>query len=144
LMANVRSELGIVYQSLGDYPKALEHHRHALDIRKKKSSGMNYDLVCSLNNVGLCYNLTGQYAKALEYTQRAYEGMIQVHGEGSIFVIGALINLGGITDKLGKYKEAITYFNQALQIRTKNQNEEDDLETAKIYNNLGGSRKRSS
>jgi CHAT domain-containing protein len=63
------NNIGLVYQGLKQYQKALDSHQQALNIAKmigKKSSEGK-----SLNNLGLVYASLRQYEKALEYHQKA-------------------------------------------------------------------------
>ena len=63
------NNIGLVYDSWGQYPKALEYYERSLAITRKlrdvKVEGV------TLNNIGLVYKSWGQYPKALEYYEKS-------------------------------------------------------------------------
>jgi tetratricopeptide (TPR) repeat protein len=61
----VLSSLAVVYEALGDYPKAIEYHEQRLAIaREIGDRGVEAQVMGSLKIA--CYAL-GDYAKILEY-----------------------------------------------------------------------------
>ncbi|MCP4696799.1 MAG: tetratricopeptide repeat protein [Gammaproteobacteria bacterium] len=107
------SNLGVVYNDLGQYAKALEYYEQALVIRRKigdrKGVGNN------LTNIGVVYKNLGQYAKALEYYEQALLIKREIgdrKGEGN-----NLTNIGVVYKNLGQYAKALEYYEQALLIK---------------------------
>ncbi|MBG1270727.1 tetratricopeptide repeat protein, partial [Nostoc sp. WHI] len=109
------NNIGGIYDSLGQYPKALEFFQQALAIRQQISdrSGVGE----SINNIGLIYSRLGQYPKALEFYQQAL-AIIKPIGERS-GVGNTLNNIGFIYSHLGQYPKALEFYQQALAIREK-------------------------
>jgi CHAT domain-containing protein/tetratricopeptide (TPR) repeat protein len=107
------NNIGLVYESVGQYPKALEFFSQALAIRKDigdKAGEGN-----SLNSIGAVYNYLGQYPKALEFYQQALaisKDIGDKAGEGT-----TLGNIGVVYNSLGQYPKALDFFSQALAIR---------------------------
>lgn len=67
------NNIGMVYQYIGDYAKALEFLFKALVIKKKDSNGNNRSIAMTYHNIGALYSRKGDYNKALEYEIKALE-----------------------------------------------------------------------
>ncbi len=63
---NCYNLLGVVYNELEEYQKAIIYHRKAIVILKASSNDESL-LEASLNNIGLVYQKNGDYQKAIEY-----------------------------------------------------------------------------
>ena len=61
--------LGTVYYSLGNYPKAIDYHQQSLAIQRKLKNRRG-EALC-LNNLVTAYRYMGEYAKATEYEQQS-------------------------------------------------------------------------
>jgi len=57
--------IGLIYNSQGNYSKALEYNLKALDIREKILGQTHSDYANSLNSIGLTYDNLGDYDKSL-------------------------------------------------------------------------------
>jgi CHAT domain-containing protein/tetratricopeptide (TPR) repeat protein len=106
------NNLGVAYQSLGSYPKAIEYQEQQLAIARviKDRQGEGR----ALGNLGNAYHALGNYPKAIEYQEQslAIARVIKDRqGEGR-----ALGNLGNAYDALGNYPKAIEYQEQQLAI----------------------------
>jgi len=106
------SSLGILYDQIGSYKKAIEFHEQALVISKeigdRRGEGNH------LGNLGLAYSHLGQVEKAIEYYQKALVISKEIgdrRGEGA-----DLGNLGNAYSHLGQVEKAIEYYEQALLI----------------------------
>ncbi len=107
------NNIGLVYDNLGQYPKALEFYQQALAILTK--IGDKAEEGNTLNNIGLVYRKLGQYPKALEFYQQALAISTQIGdkaGEGN-----TLSNIGVVYHNLGQYPKALEFYQQALVIR---------------------------
>ena len=111
-VGNSLNNIGSIYSSLGQYPKALEYFHQALAIRQQ--IGDRAGVGNSLNNIGLVYSSLGQYPKALEYYQQALAIIKQIGDRAGVG--NSLNNIGGIYDSLGQYPKALEYYQQALAI----------------------------
>ncbi|HJD63282.1 MAG TPA: tetratricopeptide repeat protein [Rickettsia endosymbiont of Degeeriella rufa] len=65
--------IGIAYQKLGQFSKALEYLEEALKIRQALYQVDHPDIANSLNNVGLVYKDLDNISKGLEYFKKALE-----------------------------------------------------------------------
>ena len=109
---NVLANLGLVYDSQGDYTKAIEYYQQSLAILQKIKDRLGEEAV--LSNLGLAYNNLGDSAKAIEYYQQSLAIAKDIKdrlGEGT-----SLSNLGLAYDSQGDYAKAIDYHQQHLAI----------------------------
>ncbi|XP_074612529.1 uncharacterized protein LOC141866888 [Acropora palmata] len=104
--------LGIAYQSLGDYKKAIEYYKKHLTIAKeigdRAGEGGAY------GNLGISYRSVGDYQEAIEYHEKCLKIAKEIGnraGEG-----GAYGNLGNAYRSLGDYQKAIEYHEKHLKI----------------------------
>jgi signal transduction histidine kinase len=66
--------LGLVYNELGDYAKAIEFHNKALTSIDDETSPVEFQSkATSLNNMGLVYQNLNQYKNAIPYFQKGLE-----------------------------------------------------------------------
>jgi CHAT domain-containing protein len=106
------SNIGLVYDDLGSYPKALEYYQQALKI--KKELGDKRGIGNNLTNIGVVYSNLGSYPKALEYYQQALAIDKEIgdkRGEGK-----DLGNIGVLYKNLGKYQQAKKAFQDSATI----------------------------
>jgi tetratricopeptide (TPR) repeat protein len=104
--------LGIAYDSLGEYRRAIECHEQSLvlarEIGDRRVEG------AALGNLGLAYDSLGGYRRAIEYHEQNLALARQI---GDRRVEGqALGNLGNAHHSLGECRQAIEYHEQALVI----------------------------
>ena len=104
--------LGVAYQSLGDFKQAIKYHNQCLSIAKelgfKAGEGQAY------GNLGIAYDSLGDYKQAIMYHNQHLSIAKELRdkaGEG-----GAYGNLGIAFDNLGDFNQAIMYHNQHLSI----------------------------
>jgi CHAT domain-containing protein/Tfp pilus assembly protein PilF len=107
------SNLGMVYNNLGEYRRALDYYQQALEIQREigDKGGVGNNLM----NLGVVYDNLGEYRKALDYYQQALAIFRQIgdkHREGA-----GLNNLGVVYMNLGEYRRALDYYQQALKIQ---------------------------
>jgi tetratricopeptide (TPR) repeat protein len=105
--------LGNAYSSLGQYDKAIEHHRQALGIAREIPADRQMESA-ALGNLGVAYKNLGQYGKAIEHHRQALGIAREIGdraGEGAW-----LGNLGSAYGLLGEYGKAIEHYQFALAI----------------------------
>jgi tetratricopeptide (TPR) repeat protein len=134
--ADSYNNLGVVYDNLGDYNKALEYHFKALEIRKAVLGENHSDTAISYNNIGNVYSYLGEYDKALEYYNKALEITKAVLGENHADTASSYNNIGVVYDELGDYDKALYFKNKALEIQKEVLGEKHP-DTAMSYNNIG-------
>ena len=75
-LATNYNNIGAIYQSKGDYDKALEYYQKSLKITEQ--IGDQAGLATTYNNIGLICKSKGDYDKALNYAQRAFSIFEQI------------------------------------------------------------------
>jgi len=109
--ASTLSNLGRVYNNLGQKDKALEYLNQSLPLWRE--AGNRSGEAETLDSIGRAYADMGQGAKSLEYFQHALELFGQ---EGEIGGAGlVLCNLGKAYADLGQKQKALDSYNRALE-----------------------------
>ena len=110
------NQLGLVYDSMGEYEKALSSHERSLEIRKIALPPNHSDLATSYNNIGLVYNNMGEYEKALSSHERTLEirkiALPLNHPELAV----SYNNIGLVYGSMGEYTKALSSCERALEI----------------------------
>ena len=108
--------LGAIYNATGDFSKALDCDRQALDIRIKNYGIVHPNVALSYDNIGLCYYYLGDYLSALKYIQKAEDVQIETLDSNNIVLSTTYNNFGLIYSQLSDYKKAIAYYEKAKNI----------------------------
>ena len=135
-MALSYNNIGFIYDSLGNYDRALEYYTKALAIRKRVFGEDYPDTAMSYNNIGSIYDSLGNYDRALEYYAKALAIRKRVFGEEHPDTALSYNNIGFVYSSLGNYDRAFEYYTKALVIQ-KRVFGEDHADTAMSYNNIG-------
>ncbi len=125
------NNIGEVYNSLGEYPKALDYYQQALAIHKQVGNKLMEGT--TLHNIGLVYENLGEYTLSLDYYQKSLAIKKQIGdkvGEGT-----TLNSIGEVYNNLGEYPKALDYYQQALAIHKQ---VGDKLMEGTTLNNIGG------
>ena len=112
-------ELGEANRNQGQYPKAIEFHLKALDIRLKKLDKNDVKISNCYNELGLVYDSQGNYPKALEYYEKCLAIRLKTLGAEHPNVANTYNNLGSVYDSQGNHSKALEYFEKSLAIRLK-------------------------
>jgi tetratricopeptide (TPR) repeat protein len=81
----ILNNIGIFYQKMGNYKKALEHLNEALVLKKKAVPSNHADIANTLNNIANVYRQLGDFDKALNYCDEALKLPLPTgHYEGTI------------------------------------------------------------
>jgi len=110
---NSLNRLGICYQSLGQYEKAIAHHQQCHDISEE--IGDRQGVAISLGGLGNCYHYLGQYEKAIAHHQQSLEIKEEIGDRQGVSI--SLGNLGNCYQSLGQYEKAIVHYQQSLEIK---------------------------
>ena len=105
--------MGIAYDNLGQYQKAVEYYHQSLAIFKE--IGNRNGEATSIDNMGGSYRSLGQYQKAIEYSQQSLAIFKQIgvrSGEAT-----SINSLGLAYNNLGQYQKAIDFYQQSLAIQ---------------------------
>lgn len=103
-------EMAYIYNTMGNYPRALELNLQKLRFDEKENNPNN--LAMALLNVGIVYRYQEEYNEALKYYYRADSVVRENNLERPKYFI--YMNLGDVYDKLNNTDSAFSYFNRSL------------------------------
>jgi CHAT domain-containing protein/Tfp pilus assembly protein PilF len=126
----VYSELGNVYDCLGDYDNAIKFH--GLSLEKFTTTSNEQHMGTVYGNLGLSYRSRGDYRRALHLQKQALS--IAEKFQDNDLKARVLANTGAIFQSLGEYGQAHDQYKIALTIL---ESLEESPEKGKIYGNLG-------
>ncbi|MDD5149690.1 MAG: tetratricopeptide repeat protein [Flavobacterium sp.] len=110
--------LGLVYNELGEYDKAIEYHTKALETLDLETSPVEFQYkATSMNNMGLVYLNLNQYKKAIPYFQQGLEQKKDLLLYKPFVYALLLENLGYSRFKLNESKELPELFYESLKMR---------------------------
>jgi signal transduction histidine kinase/Tfp pilus assembly protein PilF len=105
------NNIGLIYQEMKLYDKALIYHQQAYQIRL--DNNMLKDMATSLNNIGICYKNTGKLDTAVTTFK---EGIKVSEISGNKFEYYKLIsNLANVYILQKKYREAIEMLHKVIE-----------------------------
>lgn len=122
--------LGINYNALGKYEKALEHEGHALEVYSQL--GFQRGVAAMQSNLTLVYMNLANYVKALEFGLNALQTFQAMGSEMNAAVVSE--NIGTIYFRQKNYTNALDYYNRSLKIQLQNG---DSSSVARTYGNIG-------
>ncbi|MBF2026862.1 MAG: CHAT domain-containing protein [Oscillatoriales cyanobacterium C42_A2020_001] len=128
----ILNNLGLAYQDLGNYGKAIEFQGQALAIAQETKDRPSEGRV--IGNLGEAYRFLGNYGKAIKYQEQALAIAQEVKNQDGIG--NALGNLGNAYFFLGDYGKAILYQELSLAVLREIK---DRLREGRILGNLGES-----
>ena len=129
-VAKSLGNLGVAYDSLGEYNKAIDYHQQSLAITQE--IGNRSGVANSLMGLGNAYLYIGEYNKAIDYYQQSLVIKREISDRSG--VAKSLGNLGNAYYSLGEYNKAIDYYQQSLAIKREIG---DRSGVANSLNNLG-------
>jgi tetratricopeptide (TPR) repeat protein len=139
----VTGYLAGVYDSQGDYSKALEWFGRAL-AGEERLLGRDHPLtLATVNNIALVYKNQGDYTKALELYDRALAGQERSLGRDHPDTLATVNNMAVVYASQGDHVKALEWFGQALagKERSLGRDHPDTLATvnnmAVVYANQG-------
>lgn len=115
--AELRSTLGQVYLELGQYPRAEEMLRRALQLRENMARGDDLPLAQALSDLSPALWNQGYLTEAEKLQRRALAIRTSILGQTNLAVAESLQDLGCILSGEAKMSEAEKMFRQALAIR---------------------------
>ena len=131
------TQLGNVYENMGDYDKAFEYAQKLL--KESEELGNEYWKAFALSTIGNIYWVKGEYDSLLEYAKKSLEIRKEI---GNKRFLAPGYNLIGIYyAMIMELKESSEYFKKAYDIHSENVKKEDDAHflnnLASVYNKLG-------
>ena len=109
--------LGLVYNNMGEYSKALSYHKRSLEIRNVALPQNHPDLATSYNNVGGVHYNMGEYSKALSSYERSLEIKKVALPPNHSGLARSYNNIGNVYSQMGEYSKALSSYERSLEIR---------------------------
>ena len=103
-------EIGFVYDDLGDYAAALDHHLQALALDEAR--GDDAARAMTLRTIGIVYSKSGEAVQGLEFYRRSLE-LARASGDAES-TAKTLNNIGINCKNLGRLDEAAAALDEAL------------------------------
>jgi tetratricopeptide (TPR) repeat protein len=145
------NHIGLTYDILGEYKKALSYKEKALAMREriyKNNTTDHPDIARSLTSIAATYNALGMPKQALNYYEKALKVYERIHKNNTDhFQIAESLNHIGLTySSLGEYRKALDYHERSLQMRERIQIDQIDIADSldsigSIYVSLGDYKK---
>jgi len=107
------SNIGLIYQEMKLFDKAITYHKMAYDLRVKDK--MYKEQAASLNNIGICYRNKNEYTQAINTITKGIQ--IAKQSNNQIEYCKLLENLASVYIDLEQYDKALRYNLLAEQIR---------------------------
>jgi len=130
IKAHALNNIGYVFYSKGDMPKALDYYYEGLKLRE--AAGDKKGIAESLNNLGVLYKSQGNISKAIETYQKSldlYTDVKDIEGEAT-----AMGNIGVLYTFENKQDTALAYFLKGLNLQQSMGNKQG---VVKLLNNIG-------
>ena len=136
VLSNTLNNVGLAYDDLNNYEKALEYKLKALEMDEKLFSSDHPDLASSLSSVGSSYEDLNQHEKALEFKLKALEMRQRLYATDHSDIATSLNNIGTSYLKLNDYEKALEYSTKSLEMKQRlYDSDHADLSTS--FNNIG-------
>jgi tetratricopeptide (TPR) repeat protein len=117
--AELRSILGEVYRALGDYERAEEMQRKALDLWRKLFGNEHLEVARALTSLGLVVQSRQRPAEAESLQREAVAVFTRLLGDEHAEVATALNNLASALGDEGKLEEAERLHRRVVALRTR-------------------------
>jgi len=111
-LADAFQSIGRLYDSLSEYPRALEYLEKSLVINEEL--GRKANIASALLNIGIVFENLSDYPRGLEYYLKALAIEEELGEQRSI--AQTLGNIGNIYNSISDYPRALEYFQKALSI----------------------------
>ena len=112
--ANSLGNLGLAYDYLGKYERAIHYHKESLAICREPEITDHGGEANSLGNLGISYALIGDYKQAIAYHKKSLAMYIEIKDhQGEAISLG---NLGNVYYSLGQYEQTIKSHQNSLAI----------------------------
>ena len=109
--------LGLVYNELGEYNKAIEYHSKALNSLDDKTPIEFQSKASSLNNIGIVYQIQNQDQRAIPYFEKGLKSKKDLIKYNPLVYTILLDNLGYSRFKIRENKGLPELFYESLRLR---------------------------
>ena len=118
-VATIYNNMGLVCDSMEDYPQARSHYEKALQIYQKVLPADHPIIATCLSNIASAYDNMKEYQQALAFYERAYQIYKEKLPETHPHFATYYSNIGLVYSNLRQYGKALTCFESASRIGTK-------------------------
>jgi tetratricopeptide (TPR) repeat protein len=115
LTAKINNDIGIVYQNLGEYEKAISYFEKTYQLMEQ--AGKSKSLGTPLTGIAEVYKLQKNYPKALEYNYKALE--VRQKAGSTLGVAISKHNIGEIYVEMGEINKGLEYLFEGLAVDKK-------------------------
>lgn len=133
--AEVRTTLGITYQSMAFFDEAKAQLEKALALRRQVYGAQHPLVAESVFNLARVVHAMGQYAEARTFYEDSLRMQRKFLGTRHVAVAETLFELGLCLRNLGQYLDAVQAYQESLQLRRELLGDED-RKTAETMHNL--------
>lgn len=127
--------LGVIFDTMGMYPKAVEYYKKAA-VLKRECSGESLSYADTVNNLAIAYNNMGEGEKARRFHGEVLKIREAKLGKDHPDTIYSLFHLGNTEEDLQQYEKAVEYHQQALE-RARRSTDFSKEDMADIFASLG-------
>jgi len=137
-LASLAHNMNDVYDSIGEYQKAIEYELKAIAIREKLDND-SLDLSQSYNNVGVSYTRQNNLKESLKFHRKALNIRKKLLDKHHSDIAHSLSNIANVHYGLNNINRAIKLYTVALNIWQNKSNQDKSLfaDIARAYNDLG-------
>lgn len=134
-IVKLQNNIAQLFLTMGQYEKALEYQKKALDIITSIPGIQSSDLAIYHNNIAAIFYSLGKYKEALTYYNKTLSIREKTLSSHHPDLAVSYNNLAAVYKDLRQYDEALSYHKKALSIREKIL-EAQDPDLAVSYNNI--------
>ena len=114
--ADYLHQLGLVYENMGEYSKAIPYYERSLTMKKVALPPNHPDLATSYNNIAGVYDNMGEYSKALSSYERSLEIKKVALPPNHPDLATSYNNIGLVYHNMGEYSKALSSYEGSLEI----------------------------
>lgn len=132
VVALALGNLGIIYNKLGDFEKAISHSERALNLFERTNHMVG--IAEAYNNIGSVYQKLNKPQKALEYIYKGYK--IAIEFEDKLELANSYEYLAATYSQLNDFKNAFQFQSLFLSLKDSISNQENSEKISKIQTSL--------
>ncbi|CAF0833684.1 unnamed protein product [Rotaria sordida] len=136
-LSSTYNNIGLMYDSMGNYSDALSWYEKALEIQSNSLPSDHPSLATVYDNIGMVYRSLGDYTTALSYCEKTLEIRLKSSSLDQISLTNVYSNIGMVYESKGDYSNALSYYEKAYEIQ-KSSFPLDHPSLTLSYNNFGG------
>ena len=115
--AHYLNQLGVLYDDMGEYSKALSYYERSFEIRKVALPPNHPDLAASYNNISLVYKNMGEDSKALSSFERSLKIYKVALPRNHPHLATSYNNIGFVYMDMSEYSKALSSYERSLEIK---------------------------